>query len=401
MNLQRILVCLFVGLSVLNCVGLTLAVQQDPVAVLESAILSVELGSTNNVHQDGRLYFAGQFSADDIDVLKQREISRVISLRTADEIDWDEKMALENAGIEFIEIPFSDAESLTDNVFDRVREELRDQSKTTLFHCGSANRVGGTWLPYRVLDQGVELETALAEAKEIGLKTPLVRKKALAYIQRKQKPAVAAGESSVKPGINKNFLDRELDVDAFVQRFEIESREIFVARERILEASGIQNGNVVADVGAGTGLFTRLFADRVGTDGWVYAVDVAPRFIEYINQQATEQKLKNITCVLCAEDSVSLPSNSVDVVFICDTYHHFEYPKSTLTSMHRALREGGRLIVIDFERIPGTSRDWLIGHVRAGKEVVRAEIQDAGFSLVEEKQIKEFKENFFLIFRKD
>ena len=214
-------------------------------------------------------------------------------------------------------------------------------------------------------------------------------------------PPVPGGKSSVKPGINKKFMDPELDVDAYVKRFEMESREVFVARERILEASGIEIGNFVADVGAGTGLFTRLFSARVGDNGWVYAVDVAPRFIEHIIQQANQRNLKNITGILCAENSVNLPPDSVDVVFICDTYHHFEYPTSTMASIQRALKDGGRLIVIDFERIPGTSRDWLIDHVRAGKEVVRAEIQDAGFSLVDEKQIEGFKENYFLVFRKD
>ena len=194
MNLWRILVCLLIGWANLNCDRFALAVQQDLVAVSESAILSAELGSTKNVHQDGSLFFAGQFSSDDIDVLKQREISRVISLRTVGEIDWDEKMALEKAGIEFIEIPFSKAESLTDDVFDRVRKTLQDKSKTTLFHCGSANRVGGTWLPYRVLDQGVELETAMAEAKEIGLRTPFIQWKALDYIRQQQMPPVPEGK---------------------------------------------------------------------------------------------------------------------------------------------------------------------------------------------------------------
>ncbi|MGB2501466.1 MAG: SAM-dependent methyltransferase, partial [Mariniblastus sp.] len=60
----------------------------------------------------------------------------------------------------------------------------------------------------------------------------------------------------------------------------------------------------------------------------------------------------------------------------------------------------GELVVIDFERIPGESREWLLGHVRAGKEVFRAEIMDAGFALDEEVTIKGFKENYFLRFRK-
>ena len=213
-------------------------------------------------------------------------------------------------------------------------------------------------------------------------------------------PPSLDGEVSVKPGINKNFIDPDLDVDQFVQRFEIESREVYTARERILAASDISKGDRVADVGAGTGLFTRMFSVKVGERGWVYAVDISPRFIEHINQAAKSQQLDNITGVLCAENSVNLPPDSVDVVFLCDTYHHFEYPKSTLKSIHRALKNDGHLIMIDFDRIEGKSREWLLGHLRAGKEVFRAEIEDAGFSLVQEKKIDGFEENYFLKFHK-
>lgn len=210
-----------------------------------------------------------------------------------------------------------------------------------------------------------------------------------------------AVETSVKPGINKNFIDPNLDVDSYVKKFEIESREVYVNRERILAACEIEKGDTVADVGAGTGLFTRMFAAAVGTDGWVYAVDIAPRFIQHINREAIKAELMNITGVLCAQDSINLPTNSADVVFVCDTYHHFEFPKSTLASIHRALKQDGHLILIDFDRIEGKSRKWLLGHVRAGKETFRAEVQDAGFTLVEEKFIDGFKENYFLKFRKN
>jgi ubiquinone/menaquinone biosynthesis C-methylase UbiE len=165
-----------------------------------------------------------------------------------------------------------------------------------------------------------------------------------------------------------------------------------------LSACEIEKGDVVADVGAGTGLFTRMFSVETGDQGWVYAVDVAPRFIEHINQEAIKLELENITGVLCAENSINLPTDSVDVVFICDTYHHFEYPKSTLASIRRALKKDGHLIVIDFERIPGTSREWLLDHVRAGKSVFRGEIETAGFVLDSEKKIDGFQENYFLKF---
>ena len=214
-------------------------------------------------------------------------------------------------------------------------------------------------------------------------------------------PPTMAGETSVKPGVNKSFVDPNLNVDEYIERFEIESREVFLNRARILAACEIEKGDTVADVGAGTGLFTRLFSLEVGDEGWVYAVDIAPRFIEHINQEAVKHELGNITGVLCAENSINLPPRACDVVFVCDTYHHFEYPRSTLASINRALKDDGHLVVIDFERIEGQSREWLLDHVRAGKEVFLAEIENAGFTLVEEKQIAGFEENYFLVFRKN
>ena len=214
-------------------------------------------------------------------------------------------------------------------------------------------------------------------------------------------PSEINREQSVKPGINKSFVNPDLDVDSYVKRFEIESREVFVTRERILAACEIKAGDTVADIGAGTGLFSRMFSVQVGDEGWVYSVDIAPRFIEHINKENAKFDLTNITGVLCAENSINLPPRSSDVVFVCDTYHHFEYPKSTLASIHRALKDDGHLIVIDFERIEGKSREWLLGHVRAGKEVFLAEILDAGFALVEEKKIDGFQENYFLKFKKN
>ena len=208
-------------------------------------------------------------------------------------------------------------------------------------------------------------------------------------------------EESVKPGINDKFTAPDLDVDSYIKKFEIESREVYLLRDAVVAACEIEPSDTVADVGAGTGLFSRLFSKAVGESGWVYSVDIAPRFLEHINREASKNNINNITSVLCTENSINLPPNSVDVVFICDTYHHFEYPKSTLASIKRALKPDGHLILIDFERIPGKTREWTMGHVRAGKGVFRGEIENAGFKLVDDKWIKGFKENYFLKFKQD
>ena len=154
---------------------------------------------------------------------------------------------------------------------------------------------------------------------------------------------------------------------------------------------------LLADVGAGTGLFVPLFSEAVGPAGTVYAVDIVPAFIEHMRTNAARQGLGNVRAVLCTERSVELEPGSIDLAFICDAYHHFEYPRSTMSSIHRALRTGGELVLIDFERIPGDSSAWVIDHVRAGKERVRSEIEGMGFELVEEVDLLE--SNYVLRFR--
>lgn len=205
-----------------------------------------------------------------------------------------------------------------------------------------------------------------------------------------------AQEKSVKPGINKPFENP--DVKDFLQKFEGESREIAVSVKEIVAACKIKPGMIVADVGAGTGLFTRKFALEVGEKGKVYAVDIASTFLRHIEKTCEAAKIKNVETIQCDQFSTKLPKNSTDLVFICDTYHHFEFPERTMQSIHDALRPGGRIVLIDFHRIKGKSREFVMGHVRAGQEVFVREITSAGFKATGEEKF--LKENYFVHFEK-
>ena len=170
-------------------------------------------------------------------------------------------------------------------------------------------------------------------------------------------------------------------------------------RKEILEAIKLKPTDVVADIGAGTGLFTRLFASNLGPEGRVIAVDIAQKFLDHIEVTCREQNLRNVETLLCKDDSTELPPESVDVAFICDTYHHFEFPQKTMTSLLKALKPGGRVILIDFERIEGESSDWTMDHVRAGQEVFEAEVLESGFRKADE--IKDLlKENYMVVFER-
>lgn len=209
-----------------------------------------------------------------------------------------------------------------------------------------------------------------------------------------------AQAKDAKPGINDGYRDPNLKVDQWVERFETESREVYAHRDQIVQACGIKPGWTVADVGAGTGLFTMLFAEAVGKEGKVLAVDIAQPFLEGIRKRARESGKQNVETILGTDKDTRLPADSVDLVFICDTYHHFEFPKETMATIHRALKPGGLVVVVEFERIPGKSSEWTLNHVRAGKEVFVKEIEDAGFEKLDEPQTAFLKENYLVRLRK-
>ena len=206
-------------------------------------------------------------------------------------------------------------------------------------------------------------------------------------------PAVGAD-----PRINERFYDP--NVGEWAARFEGESREIYARRNDIVAASGVNAGMTVADVGAGTGFMAMLFAKQVGPAGRVIAAEVSKPFAAAIMQRAKNEGVQNLSTVIGTQTETGLPAGSVDIVFTSDVYHHFEQVAATLASIRRALKPGGRFIVVDFERIPGVSPQNTLDHVRAGKETVIDEVRAAGFRLREEVRSLHLKTNYYLIFER-
>ena len=210
--------------------------------------------------------------------------------------------------------------------------------------------------------------------------------------------APAHAQTSTKSH-NDSYTDPALDVDRMVNRFEREGREVFDLREAIVAAAGIEPGDVVADVGAGTGAFLEPLAAAVGEAGHVVAVEISIRFVEHLRQVADEAGHDNVTVVFSSFTSATLPPASVDKIVLIDTYHHFDDYEAMLASMLGALRTGGEMTVVDFDRRED-SREWIQGHVRASKQVFRQEIEAAGFEFSEEIAIDGMVENFLFRFRK-
>ena len=205
-----------------------------------------------------------------------------------------------------------------------------------------------------------------------------------------------AQERSLAPGINRYYQNP--DYARWQAAFESEGREIFEQRHAIVETLALKPGRVVADVGAGTGVMTLLLAEKVGAGGTAIAQDISPEFLRGIEERARKAGLSQVKTLLGGDKEARLPENSIDLVFTSDTYHHFEYPQAMLASLHAALKPGGRLIIIDYEKLPGVSSPWVLGHVRADRATVIAEITAAGFVL--ERTHDFLRENYFLEFRR-
>lgn len=206
-----------------------------------------------------------------------------------------------------------------------------------------------------------------------------------------------AAEQNVNPGINRHYHDAKFE--KWVQTFERPGREVYDKRHDVVKALGLTQGMDVADVGAGTGFYSLLFAQKIGPQGKVYAVDITEDFIRNILRRADEMGLKNIHATISNQTDTHLQPASVDLVFVCATYHHFEYPQTMLASMYRALRPGGQLVIIDFHKQAGLSSAWVMSHVRGNKHTVIKEVEQVGFKFHSEAPV--LKTNYFLRFKKN
>jgi len=217
---------------------------------------------------------------------------------------------------------------------------------------------------------------------------------------------VAFSSEHYPNGLNANFFDgSEAEVvESHIKKFENpESRDIAKAVPDIMkvlkEEVGLTKRSVIADMGAGTGLFLNVLSEEAKS---VFAVEISPHFQEYLRKQVKVRRLQNVTVVAGTALDPCLPPASVDVVFLCDVYHHIEYPKTVCKRLLESLRPGGRLVVIDFIRDEAVHKShppgWILQHVRAGQEVFRAEIESVGFRLVSEPAVPSLAENYFMIF---
>ena len=175
---------------------------------------------------------------------------------------------------------------------------------------------------------------------------------------------------------------------------EAPDRDEWQRPHQILDALGVAEASVVADVGAGSGWFTVRLARRVGPNGLVYAQDVQPEMLAAISRRVQREGLANVRTRLGRGSDPYLPADSFDAVLIVDVVHEIEDRVTLFTNLARALKPNGSIGVIDFR--PGSSGPGPDASERMAPEILEADAARAGLELKRRETFLPFQ--YFLIF---
>ncbi len=141
------------------------------------------------------------------------------------------------------------------------------------------------------------------------------------------------------------------DVKKYVKMFESPSRLKWQKPDEVIKEMNLKNGDVVADIGAGTGYFSRRIAKAVGPNGKVHAYDIEPNMVNHMKEDANKLGLKNYLPEVISADKPKFPENQFNVIFIANTYHHIPDRINYFKNLIKSLKKGGRLIIVDFKKM--------------------------------------------------
>ena len=200
-------------------------------------------------------------------------------------------------------------------------------------------------------------------------------------------------------GIGKSYMGRHIAAvmgwqgAAWLERDEREREE---RSDLLLPMLMLKPGEVVADIGAGTGYYSRRIADLLGPSGKVYAVDVQPEMVTMLRSISRQRGYGNIVPVQGGLNDVRLPAASVDVALMVDVYHELEFPHEVLASIVRAVKPGGRVVFVEYRaedpRVPIKPLH------KMSEAQIRREIEQ--HALVWERTANELPWQHVVIFRK-
>lgn len=197
-----------------------------------------------------------------------------------------------------------------------------------------------------------------------------------------------------KPRSESEMHRMHQDSKAYIAMLEDPARDAYQKPHEVVMALDLKPGEVVADIGAGSGYFALRLAAHVGDAGKVYAVDVAPDMIVHLNRRLRDAGVKNVQTLLAAPDDPLLPDASVDRFFFCDVWHHVEDQAKYLGLMKKMLKPGGQVVMIDFDK-----KETKVGPPM-GMRIARADLvkqmEAAGFRLAKEHTFLPYQ--YFLVF---
>lgn len=215
---------------------------------------------------------------------------------------------------------------------------------------------------------------------------------------RAEDPAVYEYGKASRDGIGKFYMGREISHvmghlgAGWLERPDRRREE---RTDRLLDNLPLEADSVVADIGAGTGYFSFPIAERV-PDGRVLAVDIQPEMLEIISRRMEAGGISNVQPVLGSERDPGLEPSSVDLVLLVDAYHEFAWPREMSEAMARALRPGGRLVLVEY-RAEDPSVPIKPLHKMSVKQA-RREMAAVGLEL--ERNGKFLPQQHFMVFRK-
>jgi len=184
------------------------------------------------------------------------------------------------------------------------------------------------------------------------------------------------------------------DPKAYIGALEDPKRDAYQKPHEVIHALNLKSGEVIADIGAGSGYFTFHLARHVGDKGKVYAVDVSPDMILHINRRIRELKAINIVTLLADPDDPLLPDRSVNRFFFSDSWHHIENQSKYLSLMKRMLKPGGEIVMIDFHK-----KELPVGppmQMKIAREDLIKQLDGNGYRLTKEHSFLPYQ--YFLVF---
>jgi SAM-dependent methyltransferase len=203
-------------------------------------------------------------------------------------------------------------------------------------------------------------------------------------------PCIAAGVAAAQT--THTHRHSFSDAEKWSHVFDDPERDAWQKPHAVIQALALKPDARVADLGAGTGYFSARLANML-PQGLVYAVDIEPDMVRYLEARAKRENLRNLTAVAGAPDDPRLPEK-VDLILLVDVYHHIEDRARYFRKLSGSLRPGGRIAVIDFKL---DSPEGPPRAVRIAPDVVRTEMKAAGYAAAAEHTFLPYQ--YFLVFR--